>query len=91
MCFTQNAIFLRSDLAERLRELQGRQYEIGVNRLYFEALLVNWNDMIRCKSYPSLQPRAMWSTVLQPLQRLFLLFSAVTASSDCSRYSGFIL
>ena len=47
VCFTQNAIFVRNDLAKRLRESQGRIGERGVNRLYFEALLINWNDIIR--------------------------------------------
>mmetsp|Transcript_1570 Transcript_1570/g.3773 ORF Transcript_1570/g.3773 Transcript_1570/m.3773 type:complete len:216 (+) Transcript_1570:3-650(+) len=47
VCFTQNAIFLRTDLLPKLEKRQGGVGPRGVKRLYFEALLVNWNDMQR--------------------------------------------
>ena len=40
VCFTQNAILVREDLAKQLA------YPEAVNRLYYDALVINWNDML---------------------------------------------
>lgn len=53
MAFTQNAILLRADLAERLaaarrsrsEPAEGGAWPAAVNRLYLDALVLNWNDM----------------------------------------------
>ena len=40
VAFTQNCILLRQDLADAV------PFPRSVNRLYLDALLVNWNDML---------------------------------------------
>ena len=39
----QNAIFVRQDLAGRLGDARGPE---SVNRLYLDALSLNWNDLL---------------------------------------------
>eukprot|EP00960_Hanusia_phi_P034027 750776-Hanusia_phi.AAC.1 len=46
VCFTQNAIFLRRDLAKELRTRTSLEPSCSVNRLYHDALVTNWNDML---------------------------------------------